>query len=180
MLPCHTWRRLRVAAVGLVFGFVASASPARAADGTLGATSTSSIDLSFQIPSLVMLSGLDDVNMGSWAGGTMTSFEFACTFSTTTQYRVTATSANGSGQWHRLTDGSGAFMRYLVHWRDSNNFQRRLRHGQLSVVFDSNATVADCGGGTNTRIRIRVRQQWLAATPAGNYSDTLTLLVQPE
>ena len=180
MLSWITWRRWRLAAAGLVFALTVSAAPVRAADGTLGPTSTGSIDLTFQVPSLVMLSGLDDVNMGTWAGGTMTSFEFACTFSTTTQYRVTATSTNGAGQWHRLIDGSGNFLRYLVHWRDSNNLQRRLRHNRQSVVFSSNATAVDCGGATNTRIRIRVREAWLTAAPPGVYNDTLTLLVQPE
>ncbi len=171
-----------IGAVGIFLTALALAgSPVRAADGAFGATSTGSINLDLQVNEIVMLTGLNDVNMGTWTGaGNMTSFEFACTFSSTTQYRVTATSANGAGQWHRLSNGSGTFLRYLVHWRDSNNFQRRLRHSQESVQFFTDATAITCNGATNTRIRIRVRSQWLAAAPAGTYSDTLTLLVRPD
>jgi hypothetical protein len=92
---------------------------------------------------------------------------------------VTATSANGSSQWRRPPDGGGNVLRDLAHWRDLNIFWRRSCNSQKSVQLFTDAAAITCNGATNTRIRTRVRPQWLAAAPAGAYFDTLTLLLRP-
>lgn len=122
---------------------------------------------------------LDDVDLGTYAGANMTGFEQFCVFSSTGSYRVTATSAHGVGNRFYL-DNAGATLRYIVRWYDSNNFQRNLRNNQQSPTFDATASAIDCAGVTNTRLRIRVRNAWAGSAAAGVYSDTLTLLVQPQ
>jgi len=178
------WRQFARTFSIAAFAFAAvtslSAMSARGAtDGPLGATSTGSVDLNIAVPNLVQISMLNDVNLGSWAGANMTAFERFCVFSTTGSYNVTASSANGVGNRFYL-DNAGTTLRYVVRWFDSNNVRQNLRHNQVSNVFSAVTTAPDCNGVTNSRLRIRVRNNWAGAVPAGTYSDTLTLLIQPQ
>lgn len=173
-------RTMILAALAFTAALSFSALSARGAtDGPLGATSTGTVDLNIAVPNLVRISMLNDVNLGSWAGGNMTAFERFCVFSSTGAYNVTATSANGVGNRFYL-DNAGTSLRYVVRWFDSNTGRQNLRNNQTSNTFDAVTTAVDCGGVTNSRLRIRVRNNWAAAVPAGTYADTLTLLIQPQ
>jgi len=170
-------RIVAVAAAILAAGATVPSAQA-AGNGSLGASTAGTIDLNIVVPNLVQISMLNDVNLGAWSGSNMTAFEQFCTFSSTRSYRVTASSAHGVGNRFYM-ENAGTTLRYVVRWYDSNNFSRNLRNNQASATFSSNATAVDCGGITNSRVRIRVRNNWAAATPAGTYTDTLTLVIEP-
>jgi spore coat protein U-like protein len=149
--------------------------------GTLGSNSNMSTNVSVAVQSVIQISSLDDVNLGIWTGsGRLQAFEFACVFTNAALYQVTASSANGTGNRTRLMDESGGFIRYVLHWRDSNGRQRRINHNQTRTNFFANATSADCGGSTNTRLRIRINVPWMEDAAPGAYSDTLTVVLAPQ
>lgn len=153
---------------------------AQTTNGTLGATSTGRVAIRMFSRNAVQITGLDDVDLGTWSGsGRLEAFEFACVYSSNFTYRVTATSANGQGALFRLKNQNGDMVPYRVDWRDTFYRQRQLRHNQTSVLFFALTFLRTCGGGSNTRIRIRIAEADLGNAPSGNYADTLTLLIQP-
>ncbi len=151
-----------------------------ASDGTLGATSSGSTDITLTIPNLVQISGLTDINLGSWSGGNMSGSISFCVYSNTGNYTIMASSANGTGTTFRLNQGVN-FIPYEVDWTDSAPTTANLDHAVVSASVSAVAASSNCGGGTNTSLLVTVQASDLgAAPPSGTpYSDTLTLLVTP-
>jgi spore coat protein U-like protein len=149
-----------------------------ASQGTLGATSSGSIDIDLIIPNLAQISGLDDLST-TWTGGNVAMTENFCVFSTTRSYTIQADSANGTGTDFRLHNG-GNYIVYDVDWTDTAPVTVNLNHGSPSATLASSATSATCGGGTNTSLTVNIVGTAISAVPAATYTDTLTLLVTPQ
>jgi len=171
----------RAAAVAAALAVSALAGTAHAAtQGTLGSTSTGSIDINATIPNLAQISRLDDINLGSWSGVDLNGSESFCVFSSTRSYTITATSANASGTVFRLKDSGTNYIAYNVSWTDTSPATVALASGTASGAQQASATAVNCGGADNTTVSINVPTANIAAVPAGSYSDTLTLLVTPQ
>ena len=84
-------------AVAAVATFAASNAFA-ATQGTLGATSTGSLNITLTIDALVQISALDDIPLGNYTGGAnMTGADDLCVYSNTGGYEITATGDDGAG-----------------------------------------------------------------------------------
>ncbi len=164
----------------LAMGLVASASTVLAAtDGTTGTTSTGNLIINATINEMIKISNMADIPLGTFAGVDLTGGNSACVYHNGVDtYSVTATSTNGSGTVFQLSDGT-TDIAYTLDLNDGTS-----AHSMDSAVNDNAFTGADtasesCGGTPNLAISVTITAAALAATPAGAYTDTLTLLVAP-
>ena len=84
------------------FATFAAANAFAATDGTLGATSQGTLEITLTIDPLVQISALDDIPLGNYTGaGNMTGGDDLCVYSNNGGYHITAT-GNGNGQAFEL------------------------------------------------------------------------------
>ena len=168
-------------AVAAVATFAASNAFA-ATQGTLGATSTGSLDITLTIDQLVQISALNDIALGNYTGGgaNMTGIDDLCVYSNIGGYQITAT-GNGAGSAFRLI-GAGATIPYAVEWADSAGAQSGdpMTSGTVLTNQSGTFTTPNCSGGNNARVRVTVNSTDLAAAPAQAYTGVLTLVVAPQ
>jgi hypothetical protein len=158
-----------------------AASEAHAAsDGSLGATSQGSLDITLTINSLVQISALDDIALPTYAGADIAGSDDLCVYSNTGGYEITAT-GNGTGQAFELI-GSSANIPYTVEWSDSAGAGSGTALTTNVALTGQGGTFSttDCGGGNNAQVIVRASEPDLAVAPADNYTGVLTLLVAPE
>ena len=105
----------------LIFGLLTSAvlgfCPAEAAtQGTLGATSTGTANISITKSVQAQISDLSDMTLSSWSigQGAVTLYSNVCIYSSTGGYKVTAT-GSGSSNAYTIASGSNT-MPYSVAW----------------------------------------------------------------
>ncbi|WP_338504005.1 hypothetical protein V6R86_09315 [Sphingomonas kaistensis] len=155
--------------------------------GTLGATSTGSIQINASVPTRVRISGLTDVtlaNLDPTANAVAAQNVCVWSNSSTRGYRITAT-GSGTGNAFTLANGALSAVPYAVEWGGSTGLSSgtALSAGAPLPGQVSTATRADCSAGPASSASLIVRlaaadlQQMSAAT---NYTGTLTLLVAPE
>ncbi|MEM9620093.1 MAG: hypothetical protein AAF993_00495 [Pseudomonadota bacterium] len=159
---------------------VAMTSGAYAAvDGTLGATSTGSFDISLTVNGAVKISNLSDMTLPPFSGSDVSNTQTACVYSNSTggNYNVTATATGASFD----LNGTGGSILYNVEYDDgSAGGFVGLTHGNAAAMTNASATDDDCGGsGSNATVRVSVDAADAAAVPQGSYTSTLTLLVAP-
>jgi hypothetical protein len=163
------------------FATVAAGNAFAATQGTLGATSQGSIDITLTIAPLVQISALDDIALGTYTGGAnMTGDDTLCVYSNTGGYQITAT-GNGPGSAFELLGGS-ANIPYTVEWADTAGAGTGtpLTTNTPLTGQGGTFTTPDCGSVDNARVFVTVNSTALASAPADNYIGVLTLLVAPE
>jgi hypothetical protein len=177
--------------------FCASAAFA-ATQGTLGVTSTGTVDITIPIGNVVQISGLVDFNVGIWSPGDpdVALAQDVCVYANNTggDYLVTTTSLNEGGTgFYRLFDGATGYVPYQVGWTDApgSNFAGSTAEGpgtpfnapgDPSVNQDNGSTTdPTCAGGTapTATLSVQILAADLGAAPDGMYGDTLTIVVQP-
>lgn len=150
-----------------------------ATQGTIGATSTGSVDINAVIPNLIQISNLNDINLGTWSGsGDMTGNDENCVWSTTRGYNLTAT-GSGAANAFTITDGSNTIA-YSVAWDDVDTNDQAVTSGDALAGQATDALTTNCLGGDTANVTVTVAEADAAAAPAGSYSGTLTLVVAPE
>jgi hypothetical protein len=164
-------------------------------DGTLGTTSTGTVDLQVATGSLVLVTGFADIDLGVWPGaGDLNANQAVCVYANNGggDYQVTATSARsfaaGRG-FFSMENGTGDVLTYAVGWADAPAAGApagvaatdALTQNNLSGNLDfADQTSQTCATGGNTgRYFIGVLGVDLGAAPAGVYTDTLTFLLNP-
>lgn len=132
------------------------------------------------LPELVQISGLDDIFMRGEFNQNIVAKESFCIYRNHSGgVAITSTSLNGANaNKFRLRNVNGDFINYKVAYKQQARF-KNVKHGQAKTGFVG-SPIKDCGGGTNTELRIRVTAANTAGKPGGSYSDTLTILVEPE
>lgn len=180
----HMRSLLLVAAVTAAAGLSFAASAAT--QGTPGATSSGSVNITLTIPHLVRITGLDDLALVHSATGDITGSELFCVNdnlnATDRGYYITATSQNGSGTDFRLLTTGPAYLVYDVNFDDDTDASDgvNLNNGtQSTTEFDSGSATnmgASCSS-PNASIRVTITEAAHQAAQAGSYSDVLTLLV---
>lgn len=156
-----------------------------ASDGTLGATSTGSVEISASVPSRARLTGLSDVDFSNQDPANPASdAQDVCVWSNTAtkEYTITAT-GSGSANAFTLTDGS-ATVPYAVEWADSTGATSgtALSAGTASAAFVSTAVSHNCASAPSATATLMVGMTSadLSTMSAGtDYTGTLTLLVTP-
>ena len=158
-----------------------------ATQGTVGATSTGSLNITLTIPQLVRITGLTDITMPTWDGSTdIQGTDNVCVFSSTRRYTVTATGSGASSAF-TLADGTAPTpntIAYAVEWAASSGASSGtgLTSGTALTAQTTNATSTTCAGGTNATVIVKITSANLSAAPSAgtNYTGTLTLVVAPD
>lgn len=154
-----------------------------ASDGTLGATSTGTSTITVTVPNLIRITGMADFSFGTYSGsGDMDQNDNVCVYTNKASgtYRVTA---SGSGAGGAFSVASGAdTLAYGVFFNDVSGTtgEQALTSGSaLTGQSGANTTSQTCGGSDNANIHVRFLETNLTAAPAGSYTGTLTIVVEP-
>ncbi len=154
-------------------------------DGTVGATSSGDVDILLVIPSLIQVLVEGNIDLGTFdptAGVNETGSTGACVRTNgATTYDITATSANDNAGAFRMSDGSGNFIEYTFNWAGGAMTSAVLNdNGGVGFARDNAGPgFSACTPTGNGRIDVDVPEANMLAAEAGNYLDTVTLLVAP-
>ena len=171
-----------------MFAFTGN-SFAATADGSLGATSTGTVDIDVQVNDLVQISNLAPMTGNVYTpGGPVTDSTPACIYRNgSPDYEITATSSNGNGTDFFLSDTVNDVIYDVTFDDGSGSGPTDLNNASLESTFtDANQTSTDCTVGTegNATIAISIPEtdvtdNGLAEVPAATYTDELTILLGP-
>lgn len=186
-------KRILALTAGIVLGAQAFAVPAPATNpaapvvGTLPSTG-GSLDVQLVIADVVHISGLDSIDLGTYAGDSLPMTNSAtpetfCVFRNGDgDYELTLTSANATlGGVHQLSNGAGGLIPYVLDYSDAA--------GSITDLLSSATAVTRTGGGVasnptcdantanNASIVVTVDDLDLDAADPGTYDDTITITV---
>ena len=153
-----------------------------ATQGDLDTTSTGDLVISLDIDDLVRVNNLDDIDLGTFAGGAgdLTGSDSFCVYRNGLDgFNITMT-GDGAASAFELTDGTNT-LPYAVEF--VNGSAQAITTGSTLTgqtgAFTANDT-CDNGTSNNVAVNITVANGDLATVPAGSYAGTLTMVVAPE
>jgi hypothetical protein len=170
----------------LLAGLPASA-PRAATQGLAGTASTGEIGLIAELPRLIRISGVNDLDLGTWTGTgarTRAMPHRVCTNAPDQLFSITAT-GSGTGGAFELAYGP-AVLAYELEYRDRNTSPWAVLQpnvalaGQRGQAPTASASFCPDSGAQPQRLRVRIRRPAFLAAPAGAYSGILALLVAPD
>ena len=178
----------KVTAIALSTAMLAGTAiaPAYAAtNGSVGASSTGTSTVTAFVGSLVRVTAIDDLALGTWTGsGGLTTSDNVCVWTTTGGYNVTATGSGGTGTDFELTNGASGTLAYSVSWDDtaSSSTLSAMTPGTALTGQVSGANTTDCNAGASlsATVAVEVAEADLTAADSGSYSGVLTLVIAPE
>jgi hypothetical protein len=158
-----------------------------ATQGSLGATSTGSLDLSVKKDARVKISGLLDLTRAAWedGNGDVILEDDLCVYSTKAGggYKITA---NGSGAASAFEVASGTnILAYALKWNAGGQGALAtptvsLSPNTLSAAFaNASTTSPNCASGDTARLQVSIGATAMAAAVDGTYTGVLTLIVSP-
>ncbi|WP_115711825.1 hypothetical protein [Legionella sainthelensi] len=157
-----------------------------ATQGTLGSTSTGTVNVSITIPALVQITGLSDITLGSTSSFPATGNTTACIYSNVAtplgSYYVTATSQNTSGTDFRVKDSGTDYIVYSAFWNNTSAAAQTtaLTSGTKTAQQTGGSAVSlTCGGSSNANFNISFSASQVQGAPAATYTDVVTLLITP-
>jgi hypothetical protein len=166
--------------------FLISSTVLAATQGTLGTTSTGTINISITLPALVEVTGFSDITLGSTSSFPATGNTTACIYSNVASplgsYFVTATSQNTSGTDFRVKDSGTDFIAYSAFWNNASSASQTtsLTSGTKTAQQTGGSAVSlNCGGSPNANFNISFSAAQVQGAPAASYSDVVTLLISP-
>ena len=167
-------KTLLVAAISLAGS---SFSSFAATDGTLGADSSGTSDVMIVKDNVVQLSDVGDLDLGSFNSLTadLSASDAVCVFNSTASYKVTVDSSYGA---YELRDGAEAIP-YAVNWI-VGAVTAPMAHGVENAGNLGDRTSPNCNGGTNASFEVTVAAADFNSALPGTYTDTLTLMIEPE
>ncbi len=162
----------------LASALVTSGSLMAAQDGNLGGTSAGESLVTIIKENAVQISDVADLDLGSHAtlAADVSANDDVCVFNSTAAYSITVSSANGE---FKLMNGA-AEIPYSVEWSANSGAAAPLAHGAALASLAGDRTSLNCNGGTNANFSATVAAADFNAAGPGTYTDTLTLLVEPE
>lgn len=172
-----------ILALPLAVVFSLSVSAIAATDGTLGQASTGTTDVSLAIPDLIQVTGLSDLDLGMWDGvNDATTMDSICVYANNSSGQYSATfTGSGVGGAFSLADGAET-VPYLVQYTDNAlipTVYPATSGTQIMNLVGAHQTLPDCGGVDNGAISVSIQQAVLATSTQGNYTGTLTMLIEP-
>jgi len=175
----------------VIVALTALAPGSRAAtEGTLGSTSTCTLNFSVTMPARADITNLTDLSLSGWVAGdgAVTLSEDVCVYSTRPSGGYTVL-ANGSGTGGAFTLNNGSSnMAYTTTWNSGgvNNLTDTgisLTANTVSGALTGAATdSSSCNGshpGPTARLIIGVSESAISSAPSGAYTGTLTLTITP-
>lgn len=173
---------------GVALGSLAAAmsiAAQAATDGSLGATSTATMGVQVDIPSLVRVHGVADVDFGTYTGTAIAGQNVPfCVWGNVATYDITVSSANESAGAFRMLDSvSGDFVGYdvLFSATDDASAGAAVTSGTTisgSATASNNLAVCDTTND-NAAVFLTVPEANMQTVTPGTYNDTMTLLVEP-
>jgi hypothetical protein len=171
-------------AAGLALaGALVAGTPAFAASqGSVGATSTGTSDVSVTVGGRVRITRLDDIALTFSGTGDVVGSDAFCVYRNGTGiYQVTVSSDHASSaDEFRATDGT-SFVPYAVKYAEDLSPADGLDtiSGQTHTGLTGSGTSVACGGGDNASLEVTFNETDLQALATGTYADTITLVVAP-
>jgi hypothetical protein len=155
-----------------------------ATQGTLGTTSTGSLNISATVQDFVIISGLTDIALGTYSGtGTMAGSSTFCVYRNGTgKYSARLTGSGGITAGFFIKNGAVAEMAYtatFTHGVTAVPATSGVTMGTAGSPLTGHSTSQTCGGGTNGNIAISISQATAQAAPTGVYTGILTVLISP-
>jgi len=167
--------------VSLLPSFVFAASP-----GTLGTTSTGTVNISITIPALVQITNLSDITLGSTSSFPASGNTTACIYSNVASplgsYYVTASSVNTSGSDFRVKDSGTDYIIYSAYWNNTSSPSQTttLTSGTKTAQQTGGSAVSlSCSGSSNANFNINFTAAQVQGAPAASYSDVVTIVISP-
>lgn len=155
-----------------------------ATQGSVGTTSTGTVDLQVTIGTLARISDLDDLDLGQFTGsGDLSDNDDVCVWSSgSSGYNITGT---GSGTGGAFTLGAGAeLVTYTVEWASTSGQTTgsSLTSGSALTGQTTAATSTDCNAGASpsASLIVKVAESEMLGKSAAAFTGTLTLVVAPE
>lgn len=155
--------------------------------GGLWGTNTDSagftVAITIQSRTEVMISGLDNLGMGTHSGlGDIYAEENFCVYSSSGagSYNMTVSSANqdGGGNFHLA--GAAGQIPYQLDFVDQGSGPGSTRVGLGVLSGFGHPGDPYCNGANNATLSVYIREQDLQMAKSGPYSDTLLILVEPQ
>ncbi|MCB1644178.1 MAG: hypothetical protein KDI36_01930 [Pseudomonadales bacterium] len=160
---------------------ISSASMA-ATDGSLGADSTGTSDLSLTINDRVQITGVDDIALGAYSGsGVLTGETEFCVYRNGgDNYKVTLTTDQASFVVKSATTlDTIAFSASIDDDLDASDGES-LTYNTASAVALAGSNSVTCGGSSNAALQVSFAEAALqAAASANDYQATVTVFVEP-
>jgi hypothetical protein len=152
-----------------------------ASDGTLGATSTGTSDVSLTINDRVQISSVADIALGAYGGsGSLTGSSAFCVYRNGgDDYTLTLTADTGSFAVDSVTTGDSiAFAAKVDDDTDASDGLAAVYNTASANLTGSAST--NCGGSDNASLYVSFAEADLQAVSSANdYQATVTLLVTP-
>ena len=185
MVSMNASKALAAACAISALGLTSMPAMAATADGSLGATSTGTVDILASVPARARITGLATVDFsGQDPTVAASDAQDVCVWSNTATkgYTITA-SGDGAASAFTLSDGSNT-VPYSVEWSASSGQTSgsALSTGVASGSLVSTATNQNCASGPTASASLIVKMSTsdLSTMVGGSsYSGTLTLLVTP-
>ena len=149
-----------------------------ATQGTTGGTSTGSSVLTVTKSAEVQISGIEDITFSDagFIGAGVVGSSDLCVYSSGGSYTINASSSQAQ---YSLTDGASGQINYSVTWEANGGGAVSLAHNTASAAFTGSQAGPTCGGSENVTMVVTLDPNTFNSAVAGDYSDTLTLLVAP-
>jgi len=167
---------------GLALAGLLAGTAMGASQGDIGRTSSGSVDIKAKKSNSVRISGLNDLTFPDSISTPTTLTQSACIFATGGSYTIKAT---GAATAFQLTNGTN-LITYTVGWYSAATGGVRLpliANAATVTQTGANTTSSDCSTGTplsaSARFDVTIDNTSFTAAPAGNYADTLTLVLAP-
>jgi hypothetical protein len=139
------------------------------------------VNVTVNIPELIHMTGLSDIDFGIYSGGDVEANHNFCIFRNAAGgFSLTTTGSHDGGGRFNLA-GAGTIAYRLEYSQGSGYFPVTpgvmLSNSTSSFIANS---ARGCDGGTNTSLRLTIDEADIISNPSGIYSDTLIIIVEPE
>lgn len=162
---------------------LAPSSALAATDGQLDSTSTGDTFISLGVSNLVRISGIADLNFGTFGGsGNSSRDDDVCVWTNQSggSYKVTA---QGDGTLHAFTVTAGGDpLPYSVRWNNTTGTSGNsaLTADTISGAFTGASTTSStCAGGATANFQVIFSSADLLSARPGTYAGVLTFIVSP-
>lgn len=171
---------------GKVSGYYTGTFSLTAIGGVWGSATDSdtfTVDITIQARPEVMISRLDNLNLGTHSGlGDIYAEERFCVYSSSGggSYNMTISSTNQDGGGNFFLDGALGQIPYDLDFIDQGSGPGTTSVGSGTLSGFGNSADPDCNGSNNATLSVFIRERDLQRSKSGTYSDRLTILVEPQ
>jgi hypothetical protein len=166
----------------LAFG---GAALAATVDGTVGPTSSGTLDVTMNVPALALIENLDPIVL-NWSSTDVTGQDTFCIWSTTGGYNITVDSQNGAGGGFVAADGAANLTYSVIFNDDTDPTTGTAVTDGVNLSTTPSLATADSSfppgcAADNAVLQVTFPYSGnLDSAAQGTYTDTMTLTVSPE